>query len=92
MILMPKNYKHSKLHVRSKRLKRMNKQQFSNCISLISKQPGFICGKQLDFMKSVLRRTLKKTLKITINFSVNSAISKKPNEIRMGKGKAELCY
>lgn len=92
MLLIPKNLTNSKYHIRNKRLKKLVSRQQSDVFCLVASNSGFLCNKQAEYIKTTLRRTFKKRLKISFNFVANSSITKKPNETRMGKGKAELCY
>jgi len=92
MLLIPKNTKYLKFQIRNKRLGKLSKQQLSNNSAIIATQQGFLCNMQAEHIKSSLRRNLKKRLKVSFNFVANSTITKKPNETRMGKGKAEMSY
>lgn len=94
MFLTPKTTKFIKYHIRSKRLKEIGIQKNFTVgdICLIATESGFISGRQLESIRTTLRRKLKKQAKILIKVAPNSTITKKPNETRMGKGKGDVSY
>lgn len=91
----PKKYKHKKLH--KGKLKNIivdnpflkNNIRFGN-ICLIAIEAGRIFPNQILNCKQFLNKNLKKIAKIKINIFPHIPITKKPLEIRMGKGKGSV--
>lgn len=94
MIFSPKNSKFKTSHIRNNKLKSVNKYQLSEFgdVSLILSDSTYLSGKQSSFIRIFLKRNLKKKAKSFIKLSPNIAITKKPNETRMGKGKGNLSH
>ena len=95
MLLLPKNTKYSK-SFSSKKVKKLNNNKktimrFSNN-SLISYEAGIITNFQLESLRRYLRRLLKKKAQIFFRLVVTRPITKKPNEVRLGKGKGSAKY
>lgn len=95
MLLLPKNTKYSK-SFSSKKVKKLNNNKktimrFSNN-SLISYEAGIITNFQLESLRRYLRRLLKKKAQIFFRLVVTRPITKKPNEVRLGKGKGNAKY
>ena len=61
-------------------------------IGLMSENSSFLVQQQLSAFLRVLRKNLKKRAKIWLSFSPNLPITKKPQDIRMGKGKGVVKY
>jgi large subunit ribosomal protein L16 len=53
---------------------------------------GFLTLKQLGAIRKYAKYLIKKQTKLWIKASAQFTITKKPNESRMGKGKASLKY
>lgn len=94
MIFSPKNSKFKTSHIRNNRSTSVNKYQLSafGDVFLILSDSGYLCGKQSSFIRTFLKRNLKKKAKSFIKLNPNVAITKKPNETRMGKGKGSLSH
>lgn len=56
-------------------------------VGLKSKENGVITAKQLNAAKQSITQKLKKSAKIWVKIFPNLALTKKPKETRMGKGK-----
>ena len=53
-------------------------------------EPGWITSRQIEAARIVLSRSIKKVGKVWIRIFPHKAITKKPAETRMGKGKGAL--
>ena len=61
-------------------------------ISLLSAEAGYIPNYQIQAIKLSLRRIVKKRAQIFVRLVPNRPITKKPNELRLGRGKGNLKY
>lgn len=94
MLFTPKKSKFKK-YQKGKSFKRINKVCNFICLkkgSVALKSLGFgrITSKQIESIKQAITKIIKKTGKLFINIFPQTAISKKPLEIRMGKGKGSV--
>lgn len=92
-MLQPKKFKHKK--VRKGKLKRLtyNSKLDFGLIGLRSLESGFITSKQLESARQAISRKIKKKGgKIWIKIFPNTPITKKPKEVRMGKGKGSVSH
>jgi len=95
MLLQPKKIKYSKSFSGKKILTnkcnmfRYNK--FSN-ISLIAVESGRITNFQIEAIKRFLKRFLKKKAQIFFRVFPSTPITKKPNDVRLGRGKGNIKY
>jgi len=65
--------------------------RFSNyCI--IANQAGVLTNFQIEAIRRLLRRLLKKKAQLFFRLIINKSITKKPNEVRLGKGKGNVKY
>jgi len=89
MLLFPKNIKYTKRFSRRKRLFGYQKTQKTllGDFTLKALERGKINNKQLEAIRRTSRRILKKQGKSWLNLFPNSAITKKSDGARMGKGK-----
>ena len=55
-------------------------------------EPGWITSRQIEAARIVLSRSIKKTGRVWIRIFPHKAITKKPAETRMGKGKGSPEY
>jgi large subunit ribosomal protein L16 len=62
------------------------------CISLVAQETGKITNFQLESMRRFLRRFLKKKAQIFFRIFPSIPITKKPNDVRMGRGKGNVKY
>jgi len=94
MLLAPKFVKYKKAFSRKKtKLQKKVLPSFTlGERALISKESGRINSRQIESTRKFLRRILKKEAKTWINIFPQTPITKKPQEIRMGKGKANVKY
>ena len=94
MKLQPKKTKFDKSY-KGKAINRIisknNFDQFTNgSIALKTLMSCRLTGKQIEILYITLNKFLKKAGNININVFPNTPVSKKPNEIRMGKGKGAV--
>lgn len=61
-------------------------------LSLISRENSLILNKQVEACRKMFRISLKKTAKISISPFQQIPVTKKPQEIRMGKGKGSVKF
>ncbi len=95
MFLLPNNPKYTKIFVGKKRFvyKRNNilKPVFGN-FCLIAANSGIITNFQLETLRRFLKKNLKKKSQQKIRVFPTLPITKKPNEIRLGRGKGNVAY
>ena len=72
-------------------MKKDNILKFSK-LGLIAKESGFIPNFQIEAIRLFLRRLLKKRAQIFFRIFPNQPITKKPNEVRLGRGKGNFKY
>ena len=90
MLMQPRRVKRRKQH-------RGRLKGFSNRGNLVSfgdfglkiLEPGMITGRQLEAVRVAIVRTVKKGGKLWFRVFPNYPYTKKPAEVRMGKGKGE---
>lgn len=93
MFLQPKNKKYKKFH-KGKFLKldfRSNKLQFGT-IGLKAVKSGTISARQIESARQAINRKIKRKGKLWIRIFPYLPITKKPAEVRMGKGKGSFNY
>lgn len=95
MLLFPKKPKFLKSFSNKKVVTSHKKQdnmlRFSK-LGLIAKEAGFIPNYQIEAIRLFLRRLLKKRAQIFFRVFPNQPITKKPNEVRLGRGKGNFKY
>ena len=95
MLLFPRRSKFMKSFSNKKitisNTKVINKLKFAK-IGLIAKQAGFIPNFQMEAIRIILRRIVKKKGQIFFRIFPNQPITKKPNDVRLGRGKGPLKY
>lgn len=93
MNLQPKKVKYKK--VRKGRLKQLefksNKLKFGT-LGIKSQSSALISARQIEAARRAITRTIKRKGKLWIRIFPNLAITAKPNESRMGKGKGSVSY
>lgn len=90
MLYIPKKSKFKKFHKGKKLLRVQNKINILSLIknlSLKSVEPGRLNSRQIITLKQTINKLIKKRGKNFIKIFPTIGISKKPREIRMGKGK-----
>lgn len=92
MILQPKKLKYQKI-----RKGKLNKFTYKSDLhfgtfGLKALESGIITAKQLEAARQAITRKIKKRGKIWIKIFPNLPVTKKPTEIRMGKGKGNLSH
>lgn len=94
MLFTPKKTKFKKRQ-KGKRLNTITnvrslfKLNFGN-IGLKSIESGHLTSKQINTIKQTVNKIIKKKGKLRINIFPNTPMSKKPLEVRMGKGKGNV--
>ena len=95
MFLYPKKPKFlksfSNKRVSSTHLKSTNILRFS-CFALLFKKHCFIPYFQIEAVRLLLRRFLRKRSQLFFRIFPNTPITKKPHEIRLGRGKGNLKF
>lgn len=93
MFLQPKKFKFKKIQKgKLTKLKyKSNKLTFGN-IGLKANQSGRITARQLESARQAIVRKIKRKGKLWINIFPNIPVTKKPTEVRMGKGKGNVDY
>ena len=95
MLLFPKKPKYLKSFankkITSNYIKKDNVFRFSR-VGLIAKEAGFIPNFQIEAIRLFLRRFLKKRGQLFFRIFPNQPITKKPNEVRLGRGKCNFKY
>jgi large subunit ribosomal protein L16 len=93
MFLQPKQSKYKKI-----RKGKLNKLEFkSNTLKfgtfgLKAAESGTITARQIEAARQAINRKIKRKGKIWIRIFPHLPITKKPNEVRMGKGKGPVAY
>jgi large subunit ribosomal protein L16 len=90
-MLRPKQTKFKKF--RKIRIKRIEHRQTSlefGSFGLRTLEGGQISSKQIEAVRRVITRKLKRTGKLWIRIFPNTPVTKKPIEVRMGKGKGAV--
>ena len=77
-----------RIHGNAARAVKLNYGQFG----LKAVQPDRIIGKQIEAARVALTRYMKRTGKVWTRIFPNIPVSKKPTEVRMGKGKGSPEY
>ena len=77
-----------RIHGHAARAVKLNYGQFG----LKAVQPERIIGKQIEAARVALTRYMKRTGKVWTRIFPNIPVSKKPTEVRMGKGKGSIEY
>jgi large subunit ribosomal protein L16 len=93
MFLQPKKTKYKKL--RKGKLPNLEYKSTSlkfGTVGLKAAESGTITAKQLESARQAITRKLKRKGKIWIRIFPNYPITKKPTEVRMGKGKGSVSY
>ena len=92
MLIFPKKTKFTKNHNTKKQNKTiMDKYYFGN-YAIIAKESGYITNIQIESSRKVLRKLFKKQAKILRKIFTNKTLTKKPQSLRMGKGKGNNKY
>jgi len=60
--------------------------------AIIATQPSFITASQLEAITLKLKRILKRKGKIILRVFPHQSVTKKPQEVRMGKGKGNISH
>ena len=94
MLLGPRAKKLKKAFIRRSRLTRqvIEPNLTLGSVGLVALQQGRVTARQLEATRKVLRRSLRKEAKTWITVFPNMPLTKKPQEVRMGKGKGSVDY
>jgi len=61
-----------------------------NKLGLKAKETGHMTSKQIIALRQTINKIIKKKGKVKINIFPNTQLTKKPLEVRMGKGKGNI--
>jgi large subunit ribosomal protein L16 len=94
MLQEPKKFKYKKQH-KGKSFNKLNnlitlKKIKQESIKIIALNSTRITARQIKTVKAIIRKGMKKKGIIRSNIFPYNSITKKPNEIRMGKGKGSV--
>ena len=95
MLLSPRRFKYRKQQ-KGKSVNRIsvnskeNKKLMFGSIGLKSLESGRLTAKQIQSVKQVINKKIKKIGRLKVNVFPQIPISKKPVEVRMGKGKGNV--
>ena len=92
MLLQPIRVKHKK--IKKGRLAKFSYKNNLNfgTIGLKSLESGFISARQLEAARQAIVRKIKKKGKLWIKIYPNFPVTKKPTEVRMGKGTGNITH
>ena len=94
MLLFPKKTNLTKVFLRQKLWKKtvkVSKSKYS-CLNLIALSSGKITNFQIESLRRFLRRFLKKKAQIFFRIFPAIPVTKKPNDVRLGRGKGAVKY
>lgn len=92
MFLQPNRVKYKKIK-KGKLAKFSYKNNLNfGTIGLKALESGFISARQLESARQAMARKIKKKGKLWIKIFPNLPITKKPTEVRMGKGKGNVSH
>ncbi|MCV2525626.1 MAG: 50S ribosomal protein L16 [Candidatus Lightella neohaematopini] len=91
-MLQPKKTKFKKMHKGRNRGLTMNSNINFGCFGMKSVNHGRITAKQIESARRVITKIMKRQGKIWIRIFPDKPITKKPLEVRMGKGKGNVEY
>lgn len=94
MLFVPKKWKFRKKQ-KGKKLNTINKVYTSetliyNKLGLKAKETGHMSSKQITALRQTVNKIMKKKGKVRINIFPTIQFTKKPLEVRMGKGKGNI--
>ena len=93
MLLFPKRYKFKSIFIRKSLRKQVSFSQLNfGSHGLFATEIGRLSSRQIESVRKYLRGGLKKDAKIWIGVFPSAMVTKKPQEVRMGKGKGYLKY
>ena len=92
MLLQPKKIKYKK--IKKRRLRKFNYKNDLNfgTVGLKALESGLISARQIEAARQAIARKIKKKGKIWIKIFPSLPITKKPTEVRMGKGKGNVSH
>jgi len=96
-MLFPKKVKHRKWHTMRKNPKKIGNETRGVKMSfgdwgLKAEEPGRIKSNQIEAARKTMSRSIKKTGKLWIRIFPDMPVTKKPAEVKMGKGKGDLSH
>lgn len=94
-MLSPKKTKFRKYHkrkIQTLELKQLSIIPFYSNIGLKVLDFGLITAKQLDSATKIIKKSIKKKGKLYTKVFPDVPVTKKPIEVRMGKGKGNVAY
>ncbi|MCV2525910.1 MAG: 50S ribosomal protein L16 [Candidatus Lightella neohaematopini] len=91
-MLQPKRTKFNKMHKGRNKGLTLNSNINFGCFGMKSISHGRITAKQIESARRVITKIMKRQGKIWIRIFPDKPITKKPLEVRMGKGKGNVEY
>ena len=92
MLLQPKKIKYQKVRKgKLNRFKLKSKLDFGN-FGLKALESGVVTAKHLNAASQAINRKIKKNGKVWLKIYPSLPITKKPTEVRMGKGKGNISH
>jgi large subunit ribosomal protein L16 len=94
MLLSPNRYKFKSIFIRKTLKKNFLSPPFLNTgfQGLLAAEIGRLSSSQIESARKYLRGALKKDAKVWVSVFPSGMVTKKPQEVRMGKGKGYLKY
>lgn len=95
-LLVPRSSKYKKYH-KGKNFKKVTSVIPSvrlkfGVVGLRSSESGKLTSKQIQCMRMCINKIIKKKGKLKLNIFPQTSVSKKPTEVRMGKGKGSISH
>lgn len=91
MFLYPKKTKYKKIR-KGNLIKFKNQKLVFGYYGLKATQSGIVSARQLEAARQAISRKIKRKGKIWLRLFPNYPVTKKPTEVRMGKGKGSVQY
>jgi len=95
MLLFPVNPKYKKTFAGKKNFtfekNRISKPVFGE-FCLVVLKPGNLSNYQIESLRRFLRKSFKKRSQLLIRIFPGLPVTKKPNEIRLGRGKGNIAF
>jgi large subunit ribosomal protein L16 len=86
-----KSFSGNRLVIKNPKISYNIKNKYSG-ISLIATESGKVTNFQMEAVRRFLRRFLKKKAQLFFRVFPNVPITKKPNDVRQGRGKGNVKY
>jgi large subunit ribosomal protein L16 len=95
MLLSPRNFKYRKQQKGKSFNKILPSKSFADglrfgCVGLKALEPGRLTARQIQSVRQCINKKIKKQGRLKVNIFPQTPITKKPVEVRMGKGKGNV--